>query len=174
MTPPEELHREFLRLYTPTQNSLFRYICSQHPNISEAEDILQDVVTVAWEKFASFNSEDSKFTAWLITIARNKILHSKRQFLRKRKFLDKNQDSLAEDYFAPYDFSKYKEKEKALSSCLNELPRDHKSLLLLRYYENYSCLDLAKRFKRTHNQVRTQLHRLRSALKTCIKQSHFT
>ena len=49
MTPPEELHREFLRLYTPTQNSLFRYICSQHPNISEAEDILQDVVTVAWE-----------------------------------------------------------------------------------------------------------------------------
>ncbi|NQZ57524.1 MAG: sigma-70 family RNA polymerase sigma factor [Lentisphaeraceae bacterium] len=174
MTPPDELHREFLRLYTPTQNSLFRYICSQHPNISEAEDILQDVVTVAWEKFESFNSEDSKFTAWLITIARNKILHSKRQFLRKRKFLDKSQDGLAEDYFTPYDFSKYEEKEEALSSCLAELSEDHKSLLQMRYYEKYSCLDLATHFKRSHNQVRTQLHRLRSALKTCINQSRFT
>ena len=62
------------------------------------------------------------------------------------------------------------ERQDALHSCINELSLDQQVLLKKRYNEKLKSYELAELFKRTAEQVRIQLYRLRKVLKTCINE----
>ncbi|MEN9359088.1 MAG: hypothetical protein RL095_623 [Verrucomicrobiota bacterium] len=162
-------HSEFLRLYTEVQGPLFRYICALHPNFSEVDDIVQEVAVTAWAKFGEFPPGGEGFRGWIFGVARHKILHSKRKFLRGSQLLDRAQEELAAQHCSsstPVSETRI----SALSTCLAQLPEKHRDLLRLRYHDKLSCIDLAVRFQHSHEQVRVQLHRLRAALKSCISR----
>ena len=63
-------------------------------NQSAAEDLLQETVTIMWEKFDQFE-EGTNFAAWAIAIARNKSLeYLKENHKTKKLFTDATYEKL--------------------------------------------------------------------------------
>jgi RNA polymerase sigma-70 factor, ECF subfamily len=166
----DDRHKHFLRLYTPVQSAFLRYVCTLHPNFSEVEDVLQDVVVVAWEKFPEFESTESDFASWIFGVARYKILHSKRKFLRSNRVLEEAQDHLAQQYAVDLAENAL-ERQQALAKCIGKLSDKHRDLVIKRYFDKMRCLDLAAQLQQTDTQIRSQLLRLRHILKDCIAEA---
>jgi RNA polymerase sigma-70 factor, ECF subfamily len=160
----------FIRLFAPVQNQLLMYIRSLLPNFSEADDLLQEVAATAWNKFGDFDESKGEFKSWLFGMARNKVMHSKRRFARTQNLLNEVQMQISEDYFKHMSNTASDERQDALHSCINELSLDQQVLLKKRYNEKLKSYELAELFKRTAEQVRIQLYRLRKVLKTCINE----
>ncbi|MCM8531846.1 MAG: sigma-70 family RNA polymerase sigma factor [Lentisphaeraceae bacterium] len=163
----DQKHGEFIRQFAAVQPSLYRYICSLLPNFSEADDILQEVAVISWEKYSSFDPSQN-FKSWVFGIARNKVLHSKRRFLRTQNLMAKALEEKAEKHFVAQELGHLEEKQDALNTCIEHLDQKQQEVLLLRYKEKMPSEDMASKLKRSAQQIRTQLFRLRSTLKSCI------
>lgn len=163
----EKNHGDFIRNFAAVQSSLYRYICSLLPNFSDADDILQEVAVISWEKYQSFDDEQS-FQAWIFGIARNKVLHSKRRFLRTQSLMAKALEEKAEAQFSQITLNHIEEKQDALHDCVNGLDNKQQKVLELRYKNKLTSDLIAEQLKRSSQQIRTQLFRLRSSLRSCI------
>ena len=163
----EQKHGEFIRNFAGIQPSLHRYICSLLPNFNDADDVLQEVAIISWEKFSSYNQEQS-FQAWVFGIARNKVLHSKRRFLRTQNLMVKALEEKSHKHFSAINLNYIEEKQDALSNCVEKLDLKQQQVLELRYKNKLPSDDIADKLKRTSQQIRTQLFRLRTSLRTCI------
>ena len=162
-----EKQGEFIRLFAAAQPSLHRYICSLLPHFGEADDILQEVAVICWEKFEAYDSSKA-FQAWAFGIARNKVLHSKRRFVRTQNLISNAFEQKAEEYFSRQEAGFQEERQDALFVCIDKLDDKQQSILQMRYKEKLSSDNMASTLKRTSQQIRTQLSRLRASLKTCI------
>ena len=160
-------HGEFIKLFASVQPALHRFICSLLPHFGEAEDILQEVAVTSWEKFSSYDPEKS-FQSWVFGIARNKVLHSKRRFVRTQNLINNAFELKAEEYFHDQSMAFIEERQDALNKCVDNLDESQQKILHLRYKSKLQSDHIGEKLKRSAEQVRTQLCRLRSALKTCI------
>ena len=163
----QQSHSDFIKNFAAVQPSLYRYICSLIPNFSDADDILQEVAVISWEKYESFDTSQS-FQAWIFGIARNKVLHSKRRFMRTQNLLEKAFEEKAEEHFSSISLNHIEEKQDALNQCIENLDNKQQSVLQLRYDHKLKSEDIAEKLKRTSQQIRTQLFRLRTSLRSCI------
>lgn len=164
----EKKHGEFIRNFATVQSALYRYICSLLPNFSDADDILQEVAVISWDKYDSFDPKQSSFQSWIFGIARNKVLHSKRRFLRTQNLMAKALEEKAEAHFSQTNLNHIEEKQDALSQCVDNLDNKQQKVLELRYKNKLPSDAIAEQLKRTSQQIRTQLFRLRSSLRSCI------
>ncbi len=58
---------------------------------------------------------------------------------------------------------------EALVACLNRLEPAHRDCVVLAYCEGFSREELAARFDRPVNTIKTWLHRSLAGLKTCLE-----
>lgn len=161
---------DFIRLFAPVQSQLLMYIRSLLPNFSDADDLLQEVAATAWNKFDDYDEAQGNFKSWLFGIARNKVMHSKRRFLRTQNLLNEVQMLKAENYFSEAGTIATDERQNALQECIAQLSPDQKDLLISRYRDKKKSYELGEILKRSAEQVRIQLYRLRKVLKGCINE----
>ncbi|MEJ0094796.1 MAG: sigma-70 family RNA polymerase sigma factor [Methylocella sp.] len=159
----------FRQLYDQTSPKLFAIILRIIRNRSLAEDILQDVFLRIWRNAGAFSIEAGPPQAWLNSITRNRTIDVLRQ---------KNLTSLP-DHLEDGDWgdkiAEPRDREAdimdiaALRHCLGEIEEPARSCVLLAYYEGYSRDELAVRFDKPVNTVKTWLHRSLIALKACLQ-----
>jgi len=136
---------------------LIRISYSYMKNLSDAEDITQDVFIKFLEKSPSFvNIEHEK--AWLIRIA-----------------INLNKDKLKSSYFkntAPLegDFIDVTKEDNEIIEAVLSLPLKYKSIVLLYYYEDYSISQVATILNLKESTVGSQLSRARKLLKPILKE----
>ncbi len=63
----------FLSLLLPNQKQILAYIMTYVPNRSDADDILQNTLSILWKKFDRYEP-GSDFLAYAVTIAKYEIL----------------------------------------------------------------------------------------------------
>ena len=63
----------FALIYDEYAQKLFRYIRMKVQNLSECEDVLQDVFIKAWHGLPKFEAKEGNFNAWIYRIATNSI-----------------------------------------------------------------------------------------------------
>lgn len=160
-------HNEFIKQFAVVQPALHRYICSLLPNFAEAEDILQEVAVTSWEKFSTYDPSQP-FKAWVFGIARFKVLHSKRRFSRTQNLLNEALQLKAEEYFNKFTLTHQEEQQEALDQCVAKLDKAQQQILHFRYREKLPSENIGAKLNRSAEQVRTQLCRLRTVLKSCI------
>jgi RNA polymerase sigma-70 factor, ECF subfamily len=136
---------------------LIRISFSYMKNLSDAEDITQEVFIKLLEKKPSFeNVEHEK--AWLIRVA-----------------INLSKDKLKSAYFkntAPLDgdfIDITKEDNEIIESVLT-LPLKYRSIVLLYYYEDYSISEVATILSLKESTVGSQLSRARKLLKPILKE----
>src|SRR5215469_10781179 len=72
--------QRFFSLFLRSEREIFRYVSVLVPNVTEAEDIVQQTAMALWEKFDAYDP-DQPFTPWACRFALNKA----RQWIERRQ-----------------------------------------------------------------------------------------
>ena len=156
-------------LYDLTSPKLYGLILRIQRDRGLAEDILQDVYMRIWQAAGAYRPEVGPPLPWLCTIARNRAIDSVRRKVEHQGLdLDNGEDWVAR-LMDPHDGTAEFMDREALVACLNRLEPAHRDCVVLAYCEGFSREELAARFDRPVNTIKTWLHRSLAGLKTCLE-----
>jgi len=157
--------------WTKAMPEVSAFINAMVPDFHQAQDVVQEVAIVLFEKFDAYD-ESRPFTAWAIGIAKNKILESKRRYVRRpliydTEFMERVAETCVD--LAP----KMGERMYALDSCIKKMTLigRMKKVFLLRYQSGIPPRMIAGRTGIGVSNVRSMLCRLRDDLRKCIEDS---
>ncbi len=161
----------FQDVYGRTAPKLLGVILRIIRDRARAEDILQEVYLRVWERAGSFDPAAGRPMTWLITIARNRAIDVARQ--RTDILLEDDDSSPDGSWLAsvadPRDGGAEFETADELRRCLDRLDEVQRRCLVEAYQHGYSREELAARFDRPVNTIKTWLHRSSNALRSCLE-----
>ena len=159
--------QRFLSLFLRSEREIFRYVAVLVPNVTDAEDIVQQTAMALWEKFDAYDPSQP-FTPWACRFALNKA----RQWIERRKRWQALLDHGLAEELAQRRLElepEFEQRLKHLEGCLGKLPETQRSLVEGYYYERASIETLAERSGRTEAATYKILQRVRYALQVCVE-----
>lgn len=161
--------QRFLSLFLRSEREIFRYVATLVPNISDAEDIVQQTAIALWEKFEAYDPAQP-FTPWACRFALNKT----RQWIeRRQRWQALLEAGLAEELAQRREELRpeIEFRLKHLEGCLQKLREDDRSLVEGFYFHRASIEKLAQTSGRTVAAAYKALQRIRHALLMCVEQA---
>lgn len=138
-------------------DNILRTAYSYVGNMSEAEDITQDVFLKLHSAPQDFES-DSHLKAWLMRVAINKCKNYKKSFrIKNRRDIDDVSESILSYEVTPQD--------KTVLNAVKKLPSKYSTVIFLYYYEEYTIKEIAKLLDKNENTISSLLQRGRKKLK---------
>lgn len=165
-TDINDRHRRFLRAFTTNEPAVRAFVRRLVPTRADADDILQEVSIVLWEKFDEFRP-DADFRAWACGIARYKVLAWLRDKGRDRLVLDSDVVELIAKESLQAE-SQLEQQRVALESCFEKIPAEQRDLLAHAYRRDVKIQDVAATSGRSVGGFYQWLHRMRKLLLECI------
>lgn len=160
--------QEFLELLTQHDRALGVYVYSLVPRSADADDILQQTKMILWRCFDQFEP-GTNFLAWARKTAFHQILTYRRQTKREHLPLsEETLDALHNEVARLSDSGD--ERREALRTCLSKLPKEHRQLVMLRYFEDMEIDGIAEQVRSTVAAVYRALSRVRFTLLECIQK----
>jgi RNA polymerase sigma-70 factor (ECF subfamily) len=174
--PPVEVDRSskgptFLNLFLKAQRRIFAYILTLLPHLADAEDVLQEVSAIMWEKFDDRNPPED-FVAWGCRIAYYRVQLHRRGRRRQRVIfseavLERVAETMAEEAVA----LQLNDRLEALVHCLGKLGRRDRELIAERFKEGATPRTAAESIGRSVDTVYKAMARIRKALYDCIERT---
>jgi RNA polymerase sigma-70 factor (ECF subfamily) len=164
----EDSRTEFVKLLTGSQRALHLYIVTFLPRVEDAEDVLQSVNAVLWEKVDCFEP-GTNFLAWARRIAYYEILGVRRKMASKRLLFDTELVSLLSEEMSEPDTIDLR--RRALGGCIRKLRGPDREVLALRYEDAHSVASIAEELGRPVKSIYRSLERIRMALLHCIDKT---
>lgn len=168
-----------------TQASVFLALVEQHESRlrgavrcmgidqSTADDILQDALLVAWNRFES-DLHEAAFPAWVLGIARRLLLNLRRRGARRWNLLQNEVVGFLAARRSPQpdmlQAASGKEEIELIRICLEELDESSRRVVQQRYFEQLTPAEIAGIEGTNSNAVRQQLHRVRQRLAKSMRQ----
>lgn len=165
----DDKYSRFLQLFMPVQLALRRFVMAHMPDFHQSEDVLQEIALILWRKFDDYDGK-SEFAAWAFGIARNKMMASKRDFARRHEVVtDELSDKLADKLVGlAHEESLYL---KYVESCMDKMPEIQRSVIRMKYFNEYSIEKIATTVGRSNMAIRGLLCRMRDALAECMRNA---
>jgi RNA polymerase sigma-70 factor (ECF subfamily) len=162
--------RAFLSRFLKAERRIFAYILTLLPHRADAEDVLQEVSVIMWEKFDE-HEPPGDFVAWGCRIAYFRIRDHRRWQRRQRVvFSEAMLEQVAETLSGTRPLQ-LDERREALAHCLGKLGRGDRDLLSERLKEGGSARSTAESLGRSVDVVYKALARIRRALHDCIART---
>jgi len=160
---------QFLTLFLRSEREIYRYVAALVPNVTDAEDIVQQTAVALWEKFNSYDPAQP-FTPWACRFALNKT----RQWIeRRQRWQILLERGLAEELAERREELKpeFERRLKHLEECVAKLPEEQRSLVEGYYYHRTEIEKLAEGSGRTVGATYKALQRIRQALQLCVEST---
>ncbi|KPU46068.1 ECF RNA polymerase sigma factor SigE [Oxobacter pfennigii] len=151
---------DFEAFVTRHENKLYRIALAVMGNVSDAEDVVQEVFFRAYEKAPAFETVEHE-KAWLTRVTVNLCNSRLRSPWRKRM------EPLLDFYPAE------EPKQHELLECVLALPSKYRAVIHLFYYEGYSVKDISSLTGQKESTVRSLLTRARQKLKSALKEDDY-
>ncbi len=150
-------HKKIAEIVEKYSDLLLRVAFTYMKNISDAEDMVQEVFLKLVHDYPSFdNNEHEK--AWLIRVTINLCKNRlKSAWFRKTEPI----------YETALSFS---DEEKFVMDAVMELPSKYRSVILLYYHEGYSIKEISNILEIKESTISSQLQRARTQLKSKLKE----
>jgi len=159
--------QRFLSLFLRSEREIFRYVAALVPNVTDAEDIVQQTALALWQKFEAYDPA-KPFTPWACRFALNKA----RQWIERRQRWQALLDRGLAEELAQRRQELQPELERRLQhleACLGKLPAAQRSLVEGYYYDRADIESLAERSGRSVAATYKMLQRIRQALQVCVQ-----
>lgn len=164
----QDPHQQFLRAFTRHEPAVRAFVRRLLPTRADADDVLQEVAVVLWEKFDEFR-EGGDFKAWACGIARFKALAWLRDEGRDRLVLANDVvELIAHDSLR--DESHLERQREALETCFQKVPPSERELLARAYESNAKINHIALTSGRSVVGFYQWLHRMRRLLLECVRK----
>jgi len=156
------------RLLMQHEGELRAFLASMLRGRGLCDDLFQEVALTLWEQAARYDAS-RPFGPWARGIAANKVLERRRRDQRfPLAFSPETIEAVAHG-FARTEASARRELDM-LDECLERLPKGARHLLALRYRDDLSAGEIARRTSRTLGAIYQALSRARAALEECIRR----
>lgn len=143
-------------------------ICRQR---DDAQDIVQETLLEVFLRFPELR-DPCKVHAWFFRIARNACMMQRRKQGTAAESKPVACDyEVADPSSLPEAEMLRKENEDALIRAIEELPKDQRMILSLRYFEGLSTEDVAYALDMTTEAVKAKLYRVRTAIRKKLQMA---
>ncbi|MBI9017594.1 MAG: sigma-70 family RNA polymerase sigma factor [Phycisphaerae bacterium] len=168
MTQESGQNDDFLRLFMANQRKIYSFILMLVPNRNDADDIMQETLSVMWRKFSDYRP-DSSFSSWGIRIAQYIVMAFRDKHIRSRlifsedvadKIVDKS-ELLSNELDCQIEM---------LQDCLKRLPAKQSDVINMRYEEGLTCKNISEKLGLTVFGVYKALSRIHNALLNCVQK----
>lgn len=155
---PARLGRsDFADVYRANIDTVYRYLLVAVGDRSDAEDLCAQTFLAAYEGIDQYRSQGT-VRAWLLAIARHKLIDARRRSHAKR--LSPEMDIPAEDADArPAEVAIMRAQLVEVRSAVEALPADQAEAVRLRFFGGLSSAEIARAMRRSEGAVRVLVHR---------------
>ncbi|MBF0199417.1 MAG: sigma-70 family RNA polymerase sigma factor [Planctomycetes bacterium] len=159
--------QSFEQLWLKAQPVVFSFIRSMIFDPHQAEDVLQEVSTICFQKYESFDP-DRPFVPWAMGVSKNVILNHRRKYARNKVILNEEVlDAVADAHTEVAENND--DQADHLKLCMEKVEGRAKTMLEMRYIDNLKPKDIAQEMNLSSPAVRVALGRVRQSLKNCIE-----
>lgn len=129
----------------------------------DVDDVAQEVFIQAWRALPKFR-QDARFSTWLYRIATNMAIkqwhRNKRgaQTVSEEELPNTVRAALAIMEPGPEDVAAQRARDKALRTAIDRLPEKQRTVILLHYFEEYTCEDIGALLGCSVGTVWSRLH----------------
>lgn len=151
---------EFHRLHS---GLLFATVAQVLNDQHDAEDILQDVLLMVWQKAHLYEPRKGKPLTWITTLARNRAIDRIRSRQRRSRLNEDfgNESQVAQPEFADSAVEEVEQTERSrfVRALLSQLNSDQKQAIKLAYFEGFSQADIARKLGQPIGTVKARIRR---------------
>lgn len=156
----------FAELVYAHQNAVYNLCYRMLGERTEAEDAAQEAFLRAYMNLSRYDSARS-FKTWVLSIASNHCIDRLRR--RRLSFLSLEEPhpltlSLSSDEPEPEAATLIDERSQAVQALINDLSAEYRAAVVLRYWYDYSYIEIADILDTTESAVKSRLFRARQAL----------
>jgi len=129
----------------------------------EAEDVLQEVMLVIWNKSGEYDPQLGSLSSWSVALTRNKALDRLRARTRRLRLIEEvaimadQSDSSSSP--SANDILHGRERAQMLRSAMKELPTDQRLAIELAFFTGMSQSDIAARLQQPLGTVKARIRR---------------
>lgn len=159
---------QFLRLFMESERRIYAFIVSILPNLTDADDVLQETSLILWKKFDQFQL-GTDFVAWACRTAQFEVLKFYEKQGRSRLRFDlEGLHALQQEVVSMGPL--IESQHAALARCLEQLSQRDRDLLKRRYVDGSAPKQIAVQVGRSLDAIYKSLTRIRDGLLNCIQQ----
>ncbi len=168
MKPDPE--QTFVQLVVNHQPALRAFVLSLLPGSPEVDDVIQETNAEIWVKRGDFRI-GTEFKSWMFSVAKFKVMAVWREQQRRKVWTvpDETLMKLVEQ-IEEGALDGTETHQLALRFCLARLKAEDRTLILNRYIVGQSLDKLAQEVGRKSDSIKVSLHRIRTALRACMKR----
>jgi len=156
------------------ETGVFRLALSIVGDQTDANEITQETFIAALRSLHSYQEKNS-FKAWLYTIA----LNLSRSHLRKRRIIERLRSTVTalfrielQKQISPEEAIVQSEKEAAIWNELNKLDERHRTVVVLRYFQELSVSEISEILAVNEGTIHSRLYTARERLRNSLKALH--
>lgn len=160
---------EFVKLMLEHEARFFSVVLAMLPGCADAEDVVQNAITVMWQKFEQFE-RGTDFGAWGCSIVRFKVM----EYMRKRRgnelvlshealeMVALDLENAADDLAA---------RSAALKDCLAKLGTVEREMITIRFHPKMTLKKTAEQLGKSESTIRKWVRRTLRQLEACVNRT---
>jgi len=157
--------RELYRAYSRT---IYAFALQRLRDAADAEEVVVDTMHEVWRHPDRFRGE-SKFSTWLLGIARFKLLSLMRGRGPQHEEIGELEETLESEDEGAFEILAQKQRREGVRRCMEKLPDEQRECLHLVFYEGCGLAEVASVQGCPENTVKTRLFHARQKLKNCLR-----
>ena len=156
------------RLYRQVSRHIHAFVLQRCGDAALAEEIVVDTLVDVWKQPLRFRAE-SKFSTWLLSMARFKMIDRLRASPPVHEDIESVADTLADEH-ADRAFAQLHEQQQkqGIERCMARLSAEHREALHLVYFEEMGIGEVAALQDVPQGTVKTRLFNARLKLRNCL------
>jgi RNA polymerase sigma-70 factor (ECF subfamily) len=158
----------FERLYEATRAKLYGVVLRILRRADLADEVMQDAYLKIWRSAQAYDPRMASPMTWMVAIARNRAI----DLIRKKGETSIEEEPAAADVAGdnpdPLARREITDELRRLLACLGGLDEERRRIVLLAYYNGWSREQLAARFDKPVNTIKTWLRRSLIDLRECL------
>jgi RNA polymerase sigma-70 factor (ECF subfamily) len=159
----------FAELYRRLQRPLFGYLMKLVRDREMVEDVLNETLMEVWRQAARFEGRSSVNT-WVFSIAHHRAVSRLRK--KRETSLDEEQAAAIEDEGPTPDMkAESSDMSRLLGKLMERLSFEHREILHLAYYQEFSVQEIATALDLPPNTVKTRMFYARQRLRVLLEES---
>jgi RNA polymerase sigma-70 factor (ECF subfamily) len=156
----EEEFEMFIRSY---QNMVFSVSARIVGNLTDAEDITQEVFIKAFDRFAELRRSET-VGGWLKTVATNLSINHLNRYRARWRFFSEQ----AEPVEIAVEVEQESDRKEALELAIRKLPDAQRVPLVLFHFQDMSYEEIGAKLQISLAKVKSDIHRGRETLKKIL------
>lgn len=158
----------FERLYVATRAKLYGVVLRILRRGDLADEVLQETYLKVWRNAGEFDPQKASPITWMVAIARNRAI----DLIRRKPDISIEDEPAALEALAenpdPLAAREMTDELRRLLGCLGALDDERRRVVLLAYYNGLSREELAVRFEKPVNTIKTWLRRSLIEIRECL------